>query len=494
MENKSKLEEETDENLLSMYANNQNKEALDTLFGRHMASAYHIAFKFMRNQADAEDVVQKAFINIMRFANKQNQPGLVKAWIMNTVINMSKNEIRHLVRQRNLLKSKPPPELDNSLPHTDDSRLLKAQLTSALDQLPDHYRWPIWLSYYENMSVIEVSHSLGKSENTIRSQLARGLEKLEYILKGQGVRISSMNIIALLAEFKKFEETPFTLINKIKLISNLTNSTRMSVVATKQTSNALWYLISLIAVISTGLFGYNWWQKNIQENQNNSSSSKALEVNKESLKNESNSFERFNLQWNFNSEKLPDWCGIEAGNYKLQRNEPKNDYYLSVLDKNDFLMKLNIPHQNKAFKVSFDVKLIPISNANYTIHTLSSFNKRNSVTYSFNNIILPNKWNHYEIIVQENIEALYINGTLMVVIGYPFKFDSSHYIHLEGTVANLDNIQIRNLEKNELKDFSKCIELSKQFLEISGENRRKIPSPLPDVKKEDILVYWGKLE
>lgn len=102
MSNKKEFEKESDENLLLLFTKSKNREALDTLFERHMASAYHIAFKYMHNQADAEDVVQKAFINVMRFADNQNQPGMVKAWIMKTVINTSKNEIKYLIRQRKL--------------------------------------------------------------------------------------------------------------------------------------------------------------------------------------------------------------------------------------------------------------------------------------------------------------------------------------------------------------------------------------------------------
>ena len=202
---------ETDENLLRLFTNSQEKAALEVLFDRHMASAYHLAYKYMHNQADAEDVVQKAFIKIMRFSADQNQPEMVKAWIMKTVINTSKNEIRDLIRHRRRILAKPFQETTAGPELAEDANELRKILVTAIEQLPEHFRLPIWLTHYENMSIKEVSDCLGKPEKTIRTQISRGLEKLEIALKGRGSYINGINIIALLAECKSIDKVPKTL-------------------------------------------------------------------------------------------------------------------------------------------------------------------------------------------------------------------------------------------------------------------------------------------
>lgn len=491
MNTKKELEKESDEQLLHLFANSKNREALDALFERHMVSAYHIAFKFMHNQADAEDVVQKAFINVMRFAGDQNQPGMVKAWIMKTVINTSKNEIKHLIRQRKLLQDKPIYQPNENPSFDEETGELRKILVSAIEQLPDHFRWPIWLTHFENLTIKEVSHVLGKSENTIRTQISRGIGKLEQSLKSHGSKVGGMNIVALLADCKSMDSVPPTLYAKIKTISNLKDSAKMYARVSAHKFNLVW-IISPVILLLSSYFAFLWWQSNKGESSIDSEvvGEKPILKSADPIANIEPQ-KLFNLFWNFNSEKLPNWCSVKNGNFQILSDISKNDQCLKVLGKEDFLMDLAIPDTNRSFKVSYDAKIVPIANERFHIFSLTSITKKKGITFLFNYMIEKEKWNHVEVYVQKNIEAIYYNGILMMVVIYPLSDDNEFSIHLRGAIVFLDNIEVKSLKEKEYKDFSKCLALSKEFMQKEGYHLLKIPSPLPEVNSGNIEVYWG---
>lgn len=74
---------------------------------------------------------------------------------------------------------------------TDDVSLLESKLPKkdfeiyyAVINLPQKYRIPIYLYYYEGFSVNEISHMTNTNTSTVRSQMKRGREKLKEILEG----------------------------------------------------------------------------------------------------------------------------------------------------------------------------------------------------------------------------------------------------------------------------------------------------------------------
>jgi RNA polymerase sigma-70 factor (ECF subfamily) len=58
-----------------------------------------------------------------------------------------------------------------------------------LQALPSKYRIPLYLYYYEEYSVREISECLRVKEGTIKSQLSRGRELLKENLKGDGADV-----------------------------------------------------------------------------------------------------------------------------------------------------------------------------------------------------------------------------------------------------------------------------------------------------------------
>ena len=133
-----------------------------------------LAFSYVKNMADAEDITQDVFVSLMKrgisFESKEHE----KAWLIRVTINNCKN---HLKSSWNRLKV--PLEEDISYMPKEDSDVL----VMVLD-LPSKYRTVIHLHYYENYSINEIAGILRKKPATIGTRLARGRNLLKSKLVG----------------------------------------------------------------------------------------------------------------------------------------------------------------------------------------------------------------------------------------------------------------------------------------------------------------------
>lgn len=142
----------------------------------HSNSMLRAAYAILRSTADAEDAVQEAFIRLMtkapQFCDREHE----KAWLLRVVINISRNMLKSSLRNR------PSEELPQSYT-TDEGK----DLLSAVLSLPERYRTPIHLYYYEGYSIKEISHILKTPPATVGTQLARGRAILKEMLKGDNL-------------------------------------------------------------------------------------------------------------------------------------------------------------------------------------------------------------------------------------------------------------------------------------------------------------------
>ena len=148
---------------------------IDDVLTKFSNLVFHIAYTQTKNKADAEDVYQTVFMQLMRcntiFENDQH----IKAWLIKTTSNCSRNLLASAWFRRTT--------------NLEEDVAVNAPQINEIDdtvwQLPAKYRLVIHLHYYEDMSVAEMSKALGKNENTVKSQLHRAREILKQKLKGE---------------------------------------------------------------------------------------------------------------------------------------------------------------------------------------------------------------------------------------------------------------------------------------------------------------------
>lgn len=185
-----------DASLLRGFVERGDRAAMGLLFTRHADAAYRVALRLCRNSADAEDAVQSAFIEVLRAAAKYRGESAVRAWILGFVVNACRHKAREEGRRAAREARAARPE---GLPAGAAGPEVREVVRRALQDLPEPYRLPLWLHYGEGLTSIEVADTLGLSENTVRSQLSRGLEQLRAALAPHGAAVSAAALVASLA-------------------------------------------------------------------------------------------------------------------------------------------------------------------------------------------------------------------------------------------------------------------------------------------------------
>ena len=144
------------------------KERIRHLVDRYSRSLHRLAFAYLRNTADAEDVAQEVFLQYLKAAPEFQDGEHEKAWLIRVTVNRCKNELKSgWWRLR-----RPLPD-DLSYMAEEESDLLRSVL--ALDE---KYRLPIHLHYYEGYAIKEIAGILGEKPATVGTRLARGRELL----------------------------------------------------------------------------------------------------------------------------------------------------------------------------------------------------------------------------------------------------------------------------------------------------------------------------
>jgi len=137
-------------------------------------SILRLAYSYLHNMQDAEDVLQDTLLQFMNKAPEFNDDEHCKAWVFRVAINISKNRIAYNKRRET-------DELNNEL--AGDEREDLAFVWDAVKSLPEKYREVIHLFYQEGYSTAEIAAILDQNESTVRSRLKRGRDKLREILK-----------------------------------------------------------------------------------------------------------------------------------------------------------------------------------------------------------------------------------------------------------------------------------------------------------------------
>ncbi len=150
------------------------EELIEEKIRKYSNMVYRLAFSILKSKDDSEDVYQnviiKFFNNIDIFKNEEHE----KAWLIRVTI----NECNSLYR-RAWVKNRA--ELDEEISYLDKET---DEVFYVVAELPVKYRTVIYLFYYEDYKVSEISKILNTNESTIKSQLSRARDMLREKLKG----------------------------------------------------------------------------------------------------------------------------------------------------------------------------------------------------------------------------------------------------------------------------------------------------------------------
>ncbi|WP_338876030.1 RNA polymerase sigma-70 factor [Spirosoma sp. SC4-14] len=161
-----------------------NHPELDSLFREFYNRLVYFSFQIIRDQAQAQDIVQDAFIKYWQERDSvvPNKVA-IKNYLYSSVRNASLNSIRHnrvvddYIQQQGQTEPEELPVIESII-----SSEVIAEIHSAIEALPEHYRIISEMSYLEGKKNQEIADELGMSVNTVKKQKYRALELLRLRL------------------------------------------------------------------------------------------------------------------------------------------------------------------------------------------------------------------------------------------------------------------------------------------------------------------------
>lgn len=187
-----------DETAILDRARRGDRDAQRVLFERHRDAAFHVVFRIVRNEADALDVVQDAFIRAFEQLAEFQQDASFRTWLLRIASNRSLDLLRS--RKVRLAVSidgddeRGAAEPAGSVVEADPGRGLEqadlaARLATAIDSLSPEHRAVFSLFATGEMSYQQIAAALGIPIGTVMSRLfharRRLAEKLEDLAPHQ---------------------------------------------------------------------------------------------------------------------------------------------------------------------------------------------------------------------------------------------------------------------------------------------------------------------
>jgi RNA polymerase sigma-70 factor (ECF subfamily) len=170
--------------------------ALDELIARWQRPLFSFAWRYVQNEADAQDLVAEAFVRLHQQRMRLRTDTKLAAWLFTTLSNLCHNHYRWRVRHPTVsldasfedsgapvsakLSPADEPLPDAALEHGEACAAVRA----AIDRLPHDLRTSVLLHHYEHLSYREIGAIVGCSERGVETRLYRARQRLREELAG----------------------------------------------------------------------------------------------------------------------------------------------------------------------------------------------------------------------------------------------------------------------------------------------------------------------
>ncbi|HVW80076.1 MAG TPA: SigE family RNA polymerase sigma factor [Mycobacteriales bacterium] len=156
-------------------ATDAKRDQFAQLYEVHYEPLVRLARLLTTNRADAEDLVQTAFVQTYR-RGPLRDPDLAGAYVRRCLINGARSRWR----REQIAKARLP--LISSTNYSDPDLTTPIALRHALAQLPRREREAVALRYYGDMSESATAAAMGVSVGSVKGYTSRGLQHLGELL------------------------------------------------------------------------------------------------------------------------------------------------------------------------------------------------------------------------------------------------------------------------------------------------------------------------
>jgi RNA polymerase sigma-70 factor (ECF subfamily) len=185
------MRDQTTEGRLVERLRQRDESALGDLSAAYGSRIFQLAFRYVKNREDAEEVTQDVLMKVYQKIEAFRGDAALSSWVYRITFNTAMSRLRNTRAARmaevaDIPVGPGPDDLRGSPRHHDpadysalaDEQMLRRQmrerLTEAVDALPAIYRTPVILRDLQGLSTEEASRRLNLKDQTLKSRLHRG--------------------------------------------------------------------------------------------------------------------------------------------------------------------------------------------------------------------------------------------------------------------------------------------------------------------------------
>ncbi len=180
---------------LACRALNGDRQAFGELVQKYQGSIYRFALHFFRDPARAEDVTQETFLRAYRFLHTYDPTRRFATWLFTIARNQCIDRQRETVRRDEVAADDVNPAVlaahraQRSPLDVLEDRENWERLQAAVRDLPEKYKTPLILCYFDGLSYQEIADIMGISLNNVKIRIFRAKKRILKrlgLLDGEG--------------------------------------------------------------------------------------------------------------------------------------------------------------------------------------------------------------------------------------------------------------------------------------------------------------------
>ena len=155
--------------------------AFDKVYELYSLKLFSFVFKILKNETDAEDIVQEVFVKIWESRDKLDDYKLLNSYLFTIAYNNSIDLIRKKISNNNYLehlKNSASINLTPSIISQIEFSELEIQVEKLIANLPGRQKQVYLLHREEGLTYPEIAEQLGISKNTVENHMAKALKYL----------------------------------------------------------------------------------------------------------------------------------------------------------------------------------------------------------------------------------------------------------------------------------------------------------------------------
>jgi RNA polymerase sigma factor (sigma-70 family) len=181
----------SDSQLLARFVADGGEAAFAALLQRHGPMVLQVCRGVVPNPHDAEDAFQATFLVLVRKAASIRRPELLSSWLYGVAYRVARRA-RAVAARRHARETEGVDMIAAKADREADRRDLEPVVHEELERLPDKYRAPLVLCYFQGRTSAEAARLLDWPVGTVKGRMQRGRELLRGRLQRRGLALSAL--------------------------------------------------------------------------------------------------------------------------------------------------------------------------------------------------------------------------------------------------------------------------------------------------------------